>query len=146
MKLTALSDEIIVIGLNSIHFVNLSTAIKMWVNPAGAVVKGPIKSRLQQEKGQDEGIVIRSWVGMWACFPKNWHPLHLQTRSSASVKTASQKKPNLYAFPTKVLEAAWLPREPSWISYKIALPWTVETHFMMIPEAECLYKLSPTKA
>jgi hypothetical protein len=39
MKLTTQSAEIFVIGLYSIHFVNLSMATNTWVNPPGAVVK-----------------------------------------------------------------------------------------------------------
>jgi hypothetical protein len=53
MKLTTQSVEIVVIGLYSIHFVNLSMATNIWVKPPGAVVKGPIMSRPQQAKGQD---------------------------------------------------------------------------------------------
>jgi hypothetical protein len=34
-----------------IHLVNLSIATNMWVKPPGAVVNGPIISRLQQTNG-----------------------------------------------------------------------------------------------
>jgi hypothetical protein len=34
-----------------------------WVKPPGAVVKGPIISRLQQAKGQDGGMVMRLRAG-----------------------------------------------------------------------------------
>jgi hypothetical protein len=47
------------IGLYLIHLVNLSIATKTWVKPPGAVVKGPIISRLQQANGQDDGMVMR---------------------------------------------------------------------------------------
>jgi hypothetical protein len=47
------------IGLYSIHLVHLSIATKTWVKPSGAVVKGPIISRLQQANGQDGSMVMR---------------------------------------------------------------------------------------
>jgi hypothetical protein len=51
MKSTTRSGVSLAIGLYSIHLVNLSIATKIWVKPPGAVVKGPIMSRLQQAKG-----------------------------------------------------------------------------------------------
>ena len=63
MKSTALSDEILMIGLYSIHLVNLSTATSTWLNPPGATVSGPIMSRLQQANGHDGGIVIKLCAG-----------------------------------------------------------------------------------
>ena len=59
MNSTAQYDEIFVIGLTSIHLVNLSTATNMCVNPPGAVGRGSIMSRLQQPNGQDGGMVIK---------------------------------------------------------------------------------------
>jgi hypothetical protein len=59
MESTTLSDVSLAIGLYSIHLVNLSIATNTWVKPPGAVVKGPIISRLQHANGQDGGIVIR---------------------------------------------------------------------------------------
>ena len=47
MKSTALSDEILTMGLYSVHLVNLAT------------VNGPIMSKLQQANGHDGGIVIK---------------------------------------------------------------------------------------
>jgi hypothetical protein len=59
MKLTTQSTEIFVIGLYSIHFVRLSMATNTWVKIPGAIVRGPIMSRPQQAKGQDDGMVMR---------------------------------------------------------------------------------------
>ena len=58
MNSTARSNEIFVIGLTSVYFVNLSTATNMCVKPPGAVGSGPIMSRLPQANGQDGGMVI----------------------------------------------------------------------------------------
>jgi hypothetical protein len=71
MKLTTQSTEIFVISLYSIHFVNLSMATTTWVNPPGAVIKGPIMSKPQQAKGQDGGMVMRLCAGIprHECFP-----------------------------------------------------------------------------
>jgi hypothetical protein len=46
-KSMTLSGVSLVIGLYSIHLVNLSIATNVWVKPPGAVVNGPIISRLQ---------------------------------------------------------------------------------------------------
>jgi hypothetical protein len=62
MKSTTLSGVSLVIGLYSIHFVNLSIATNVWVKSPGAVVNGPIISRLQQANDQDGGMVIRLWA------------------------------------------------------------------------------------
>ena len=59
MKSTALSDEILAMGLYSIDLVNLSTATSTRLNPPGATIKGPIMSRLQQANDHDGGIVIK---------------------------------------------------------------------------------------
>jgi hypothetical protein len=59
MKLNTRSVDIFVIGLYSIHFVNLLIATNTWVKYPDAVVKGPIMSRPQQTKGQDGGMVMR---------------------------------------------------------------------------------------
>jgi hypothetical protein len=40
-----------------IHFVNLSTVMKMYLNPALAFLKGPTKSSPHVEKGQVIGMV-----------------------------------------------------------------------------------------
>jgi hypothetical protein len=44
-------------GFTTILFVNLSTAMKMYVNPPLAFLKGPTKLSLVVEKGQVIGMV-----------------------------------------------------------------------------------------
>jgi hypothetical protein len=55
-KVTTRSAESIVIGLYSIHLVNLSMATNTCVKPPGAVVKGPIMSRPQHGNGHEGGM------------------------------------------------------------------------------------------
>jgi hypothetical protein len=57
MKSTALAAVIEVTGFASIHFVNLSTVMKMCVNQPLAFMKGPTKSSPHVEKGQVIGMV-----------------------------------------------------------------------------------------
>jgi hypothetical protein len=45
------------VGFTSIHFVNLSTAMKMCVNPPLAFLKRPTKSSPYVKKGQVIGMV-----------------------------------------------------------------------------------------
>jgi hypothetical protein len=59
MKSAALLGVCLVIYLYSIHFVNLSMATNTLVKPPGAIVKGPIISRLQHANSQDGGMVMR---------------------------------------------------------------------------------------
>jgi hypothetical protein len=59
MKVTTRSAESIVIGLYSIHLVNLSMATSTCVKPPSAVVKEPIISRPQHANGHEGGMVIR---------------------------------------------------------------------------------------
>ena len=59
MNSTARSDEIFLIGLTSIHLVNLSTDTRTCVKLPGAVGSGPIMSRLQQANDHDGGMVIK---------------------------------------------------------------------------------------
>jgi hypothetical protein len=54
---TALAAIMEAAGFTSIHFVNLSTAMKMCVNPPLAFLKGPTKSGPNVEKGQVIGMV-----------------------------------------------------------------------------------------
>ena len=63
MKSTALSDEILTMGLYSIHLVNLSTATSTWLNPPGATVNGPIMSKLQQANDHEEGLLSGCVLG-----------------------------------------------------------------------------------
>jgi hypothetical protein len=57
MNSLALTAVIEVDDFTSIHFVNLSTVMKMCVNPLFAFLNGPTKSSLRVEKGQ----VINIW-------------------------------------------------------------------------------------
>jgi hypothetical protein len=59
MNSTALAAVIEVTGFTSIHFVNVSTEMKMCVNPHLAFLKGPTKSNPHVEKGQVIGMVCR---------------------------------------------------------------------------------------
>jgi hypothetical protein len=53
----ALAAIIEVAGFTSIHFVNVSTAMKICVNPPLVFLKGPTKSSPHVEKGQVIGMV-----------------------------------------------------------------------------------------
>jgi hypothetical protein len=57
MNYIALAAVIEVASFTPIHFVNLSTATKMCVNPPLAFLKGPTKSSPHVEKGQVIGMV-----------------------------------------------------------------------------------------
>jgi hypothetical protein len=72
------------IGLASIHLVNLSTATNICVKPPGAVLNGPTMSRPQTANGQVSGMVLRAAAGVFRCLEKRWQPLHYFTSCSAS--------------------------------------------------------------
>jgi hypothetical protein len=57
MNSTTLAAIMEVASFASIHLVNLSTAMKMCMNPPLAFVNGPTKSNTQVEKGQVIGVV-----------------------------------------------------------------------------------------
>jgi hypothetical protein len=57
MNSTALATVIEAAGFTWIHFVNLSTAMKMCVNPPLAFLEGPTKCSPHVEKGQVIGMV-----------------------------------------------------------------------------------------
>ena len=84
-------------------------------------------------------------AGTWVFLPKNWQPGHRLTRSSASEIAIGQKNHDLYALPTSVLDSAWLPQTPWCIFRRMSLPSSRVTQFMRMPEAERLYRLSPTR-
>ena len=65
MKLMAVLDSRFLMGLASIHLVNLSTATSRWVNPLLPVLKGPTMSKPQTAKGQTSGMVFRADAGLW---------------------------------------------------------------------------------
>jgi hypothetical protein len=57
MNSTALAAVIMAADFTSIHLVNLSTAMKMCVNPHLTLLNGPTISSPQVEKGQVIGMV-----------------------------------------------------------------------------------------
>jgi hypothetical protein len=57
MNSTTLAAVIEAAGFTLIHFVNLSTTTKIFVNPPLAFLKGPTKSSLHVEKGLVIGMV-----------------------------------------------------------------------------------------
>src|SRR3954467_6392638 len=64
IKLTAVAEFKLFIGLASIHFVNLSTATRICVNPDVPVLNGPIMSNPHTAKGHARGIVFNSEAGL----------------------------------------------------------------------------------
>ena len=64
IKLTAVAESKLFIGFASIHFVNLSTATKICVNPDVPVLSGPIMSKPHAAKGHAKGIVFSSEAGL----------------------------------------------------------------------------------
>ena len=79
MNVTAVAPSSFLIGLASIHLVNLSTATRRCVMPPRAVLKGPTMSRPQTAKGQVMGIVLRAAEGVCFCRLKRWQPLQYRT-------------------------------------------------------------------
>jgi hypothetical protein len=135
MNSTTLAVVIEAVCFTSIHFVNLSTAMKMCVNPPLAFLNGPTKSSPHVEKGQVIGIVC-SWcdgTSFWRA--KNWQPSHRWTTQSASDTAMGQKNPYLYALPMRVLAPVWLPQIPTWTSCSIAHPSSSVMHFIRVPLA-----------
>src|SRR3954463_3024339 len=64
IKLMAVLASRSLMGLASIHFVNLSTATNRWVKPLLPVLSGPIMSRPQTAKGQTSGMVFKAEAGL----------------------------------------------------------------------------------
>jgi hypothetical protein len=60
---TASSERTLTMGRASIHFENLSTAMRRWVKPPGACQRGPTMSRFQTTKGHVMGIVCSACAG-----------------------------------------------------------------------------------
>jgi hypothetical protein len=60
---TASSERTLTMGLASIHFENLLTAMRRWVKPLGACQSGSTMSRFQTAKGHVMGIVCNACVG-----------------------------------------------------------------------------------
>src|SRR3954468_22801784 len=65
MNLTAVGPSSFLIGLASIHLVNLSTATNRCVMPPLAVLNGPTMSRPHTTNGHVIGMVLSVDVGMW---------------------------------------------------------------------------------
>ena len=68
MKLTAVPVSRLLIGLASIHLVNLSTATSTCVKPLRPVLKGPTMSNPHIAKGQTSGMVFRADAGLCDIF------------------------------------------------------------------------------
>ena len=90
MNRMAVGPSNFLIGLASIHLVNLPTATSKCVMPPRAVLKGPTMSSPQTAKGQAIGMVRSADAGWWLRLLKRWHPSHLRTSDSASSRAAGQ--------------------------------------------------------
>jgi hypothetical protein len=128
---TAMSDVMEAVGFTSIYFVNLSTTMKMCVNPP-AFLKGPTKSSPLVEKGEVIGMVCSWWDDTCFWWVKNRQPSHRWTKESMSDTTVGQKNPCLYALPTRDLAPVWLPQIPMWISCSIVHPSSSVMHFITV--------------
>ena len=86
MNLTAVDDVELVIGIASIHFVNLSTATSRCVCPPGDYfLSGPTISSPHWANGHVNGMVLSADAGLWGFVANFLHPMHLLTMSSASL-------------------------------------------------------------
>ena len=64
MKLMVVLGSRFLMGLASIHLVNLSTATSRWVKPLLPVLRGPTMSSPQTANGQTSGIVFKADAGL----------------------------------------------------------------------------------
>jgi hypothetical protein len=76
MNSTTLATVIEAAGFTSIHFMNLSTAMKICVDPTLPFLNGPTKSSPHLEKGQEIGMVYNRRDDTCFCRAKNRHPSH----------------------------------------------------------------------
>ena len=91
----------LVIGIASIHFVNLSTATSRCVCPPGDdFLSGPTISSPHWANGHVNGMVLSADAGAWGFAENFWHPMHLLTVSSASLSAVGQLNPALKALAT----------------------------------------------
>src|SRR3954465_8359029 len=90
MNLTAVGPSSFLIGLASIHLVNLSTATNRCVMPPLAVLNGPTISSPQTANGHVIGIVLSADAGKWLLALNLWQPLQCLTSSSAAASAAGQ--------------------------------------------------------
>jgi hypothetical protein len=135
MNSTALATVIEAAGFTSIHFMNLSTSTKMYVNPPLAFLNRPTRSMPHVEKGQVIGMVYNWWD--ITCFyqAKNWQLSHQRTKELSADTVVDQKNPCLYVFPTSGLALMWLPQIPARMSWKMAHPSSGVMHFIRVPLA-----------
>src|SRR3954469_15770438 len=89
-NLRAVVPSSFLMGLASIHLVNLSTATSRCVNPHGVVCNGPTMSSPQTANGQVIGIVCNSSAGTCGCRAQYRHHMHVSTSLSASAFAVSQ--------------------------------------------------------
>src|SRR3954467_9321878 len=73
MNLTAVSPSSFLIGLASIHLVNLSTATNRCVMPPLVDLNGPTMSSPHTANGHVIGIVLSAEAGMWLLALNLWH-------------------------------------------------------------------------
>ena len=64
MKLTAVPASRFLMGLASIHLVNLLTATNTWVYPLLPVLRGPTISNPHTANGQKSGMVFKAEAGL----------------------------------------------------------------------------------
>src|SRR3954469_17324702 len=72
MNLTAVGPSSLLIGLASIHLVNLSTATSRCVMPPLAVLNGPTISSPHTVNGHVIGMVLSSEAGKWILALNLW--------------------------------------------------------------------------
>src|SRR4051812_879109 len=91
MKLTAVKAVKMVIGITSIHLVNLSTATRRYVMPLFEdFLSGPTMSSPRVAKGQDSGMVLSSEAGACGLLANFWQATQRRTISSAFFMTVGQ--------------------------------------------------------
>src|SRR4051812_39045165 len=84
MKLTDVRAVELVIGIASIHLVNLSTATSRCVLPPfDDFLRGPTMSSPQVAKGQDNGMVLSSEAGACGLLVNFWQAMQRRTMYSA---------------------------------------------------------------
>src|SRR3954468_4830706 len=84
MNLTAVGPSSFLIGLASIHLVNLSTSTSRCVMPPLAVLNGPTISSPQTANGHVIRMVLSTNAGKWLLALNLWQPLQCLTSSSAA--------------------------------------------------------------
>src|ERR1044072_9308312 len=91
MKLTAVRAVELVIGIASIHLVNLSTATSRCVLPPFEdFLSGPTMSSPQVANGQDSGMVLSFEVGACSLLANFWQAMQRRTMSSAFFMAVDQ--------------------------------------------------------